>query len=248
MTYLVFLLIFVCVPIAALAILPRPDLGVPKWRAAWSIPLLALIAFLYTTPWDNFLVYREVWYYGLDRVLGTAGYVPYEEYGFFVLQSVLTGLWTYHVFSRAKEYAPGALPKRSVDRVLGLYLFGFFLGIVFLYLGESALYMGLILSWACPVLAALWYFGQPLYRAAPRAFAIAFAVPTVYLWGADIFAMSEGIWTISDATSFDIDPLGLPVEEAMFFLVTNLLVVQGVLLFAYGYRLPSPFESTSQRA
>ena len=59
------------------------------WRWFWALPVTA---FVYTTPWDNFLVFREVWSYPPDRVLGRVGYVPYEEYAFFVLQTLISGL------------------------------------------------------------------------------------------------------------------------------------------------------------
>lgn len=39
-----------------------------------------------------------------------------------------------------------------------------------------------------------------------------------------------GIWSISERYSLGIDPLGLPIEEAVFFLVTNWMVVPGVAL------------------
>jgi len=30
-----------------------------------------LLALVYTTPWDNYLIWRDVWHYGTDRVVGT---------------------------------------------------------------------------------------------------------------------------------------------------------------------------------
>ncbi|WP_375335542.1 lycopene cyclase domain-containing protein [Halorussus sp. MSC15.2] len=43
--------------------------------------------------------------------------------------------------------------------------------------------------------------------------------------------MGTGLWTISPDYSTGIHVAGLPVEEAIFFVLTNLLVVQGLLLF-----------------
>jgi lycopene cyclase domain-containing protein len=252
MTYLTFLLILLIIPIVGLAALPRPSLGVERWRSLASIPLVCVIAFVYTTPWDNYLVYREVWWYGLDRVLGTIGYVPYEEYAFFVLQPIMTGLLTYHVYSRRRFAERLPVSSGGISFVALFYAAVSLLGAWFLIFGPlQSLYMGLILAWAGPVLLGLWIAGRRLYASDPVAFWASFAPATMYLWAADIFAMAQGIWTISDVTSFDIDPLGLPIEEATFFLVTNLLVVQGVVLFAFGYKLPNPFsrsESTQARA
>ena len=58
--------------------------------------LLSFIALIYTTPWDNYLVYKKVWDYGKDRILFTIFYVPFEEYCFFILQPLLiTGIFLY---------------------------------------------------------------------------------------------------------------------------------------------------------
>ena len=59
-----------------------------KW-----LGVVLLLAFAYTTPWDNYLVFREVWGYPPGRVLATIGYVPVEEYAFFLLQPIMTGLF-----------------------------------------------------------------------------------------------------------------------------------------------------------
>jgi lycopene cyclase domain-containing protein len=66
-----------------------------------------------------------------------------------------------------------------------------------------------------------------------RTWPVAVAVPTLYLWFADRVAIGLGVWTISETFTLGIDLFGLPMEEATFFLVTNLLVVQGLVLFEW---------------
>ena len=188
-----------------------------------------------------------MWWYGPDRVLGTIGYVPYEEYAFFMLQPVLTGLFLYHLLARWPQ------PERLAGRpawLIGVaaYLTVAVAGAVLLLSGwERGLYMGLILAWAGPVLFGLWAYGGRLVWAFRRAFLVGVLVPTVYLWVADRIAIGLGIWSISERYSFGFNPFGLPIEEATFFLVTNLLVVQGILLFLHGDRLSGffPFSRTS---
>jgi len=105
-------------------------------------------------------------------------------------------------------------------------------GAAFVFSGwDRSLYMGLILVWACPVIAGMWmYAGQWLW-AMRRAVLVSVTIPTVYLWIADAVAIRLGVWEISNTYTFGLQPLGLPIEEATFFLATNLLVVYGTLLF-----------------
>jgi lycopene cyclase domain-containing protein len=104
MTYLQFLILFVCIPLGLLGWrlrrrLQRPDLVM--------LVGLATIAVIYTTPWDNYLVATGVWYYDPRLVLNrTIGYVPVEEYLFFILQAFLTGLfglWLWDRFYRRER-------------------------------------------------------------------------------------------------------------------------------------------------
>ncbi len=235
MTYLGFLLLFVLVPIAVLLRRTRgyrPDgAGIPFSRA---LAFIAIVAFAYTTPWDNYLVAERIWTYGADRVLGTLFYVPYEEYAFFLLQPVLTGLWMRALLSR--DLDAGQQPARNAVRVVGIVAgLSAAAGAGILLSGwEKGTYLGLIIAWACPVIAALAFFSGPALAARWRTVVWTIAVPTLYLWIADRFAIGDGIWHIEDATSLDIDPLGLPIEEAVFFLVTNVLVAFGLVTFLFG--------------
>ncbi|MBA2670248.1 MAG: lycopene cyclase domain-containing protein [Gemmatimonadetes bacterium] len=246
MTYLEFHLVFILPPLLLLLAL-RP------WRrlgrgAGKFIPLLALIAFIYTTPWDNYLVWRGVWGYGSERVIGTIGYVPIEEYLFFLLQPLLTGLWFYLVLGRVRS---GATSPKEADgttvlvRVWGTlaYLSVAAVGALMLATTQGT-YMGLILAWAAPVLAAQWAYAGHMMLQRLRAMSLGILVPTLYLWFADAVAIRLGIWDIAEQYTYGPRPLGLPIEEAVFFLVTNVLVVQGLVLFLYP---PSDRNSTAGR-
>ncbi len=91
MTYPLFLLLFLVIPIALLASLLGHRTRAHWWRKA--VALTVLVALVYTTPWDNYLVATGVWYYEPVRVWKVIlGHVPLEEYLFFALQTILTGL------------------------------------------------------------------------------------------------------------------------------------------------------------
>eukprot|EP00127_Corallochytrium_limacisporum_P003121 Clim_evm50s146 gene=Clim_evmTU50s146 len=208
-----------------------------------SIASICTIAFIWTVPWDNYLVYRKVWGYGESRVFATIGYVPVEEYAFFLLQPVLTGIWLLFLLGH------------KTSREWPSWNFGFLgwasraIGVIFCtavgawgYVqwqeGNEGMYMGLILAWAMGPVAVQWAYGAPYLLCYWDTILAAVAVPTLYLWAADSIAIKDGIWWISKEYTFGIDiptspdlDLSLPIEEAMFFFVTNVLCVFGITLF-----------------
>jgi lycopene cyclase domain-containing protein len=244
MTYLQFHFVFILPVIGLLLLLQkRPLAGVGTGTALKWLGAILAIAFTYTTPWDNYLVYRDVWGYPPGRVLATIGYVPVEEYAFFLLQPILTGLFYFALRGRAIATSPEA--EQPGGFRLGLVLFWLSTaaaGAACLYAGGHALYMGLILAWAAPVIAGLCWIGAGKVWAERRRVFWSVAVPTVYLWFADRTAIALNIWDIRDETSFGWDPLGLPVEEATFFFVTNVLCVFGLVLF-----MPAPVPAPEAR-
>lgn len=290
MTYLQFLLLFVVLPSAVMLLLIRRSLTVQSGSAPHSerglIPpeafvkaalVLVVLAVVYTTPWDNYLVKHKIWWYGLDRVLATIGYVPVEEYAFFVLQTIMTCLWGYScyraralggsnqlagsvdsgVLIRAHNERPwplsllaepaeaatdcwpmGTAPTRASTKtsafygVLALYLAAFAIGLYGLLIGpDSWRYLGLILSWAMPIALLQWWLGGEHLLANSGFSALMFWPPTLYLWAADAFAIHAEIWTISERFTLGLKAGPLPLEEAVFFAVTNLMVTQGLILF-----------------
>jgi lycopene cyclase domain-containing protein len=241
MTYLQFHLVYI-LPVVALLLLvqARPIAGHGAGVAfRWLGAILAL-AFVYTTPWDNYLVYRDVWGYPAGAVLFTIGYVPIEEYAFFILQPILGGLFYFLLRGRGWLRPPaGPAPGWFRPAIAGIWGAAAVAGVaMLLHPSDHALYMGLILGWAAPVLAGIAWIGAHKIWGDLRRVAFAIAVPTVYLWFADRAAIQKGIWDIRDAYSFNIDPLGLPIEEATFFLVTMSLCVMGLALF-----LPDPIDA-----
>jgi lycopene cyclase domain-containing protein len=234
MTYLQFHFVFLAPALlltGVLAYRAAPGLGT---RAAWAVFAVPPIALVYTTPWDNYLVWKEVWSYGADRVIGTIGYVPIEEYLFFLLQPLLAGATLYWLLGRMLRR--GVLPDPPTRR-WGIRLAGLALGCaatiagVLLLRTESGTYMGLILTWASPVPAVMWGFMGPAIWRARRVVLTAIALPSLYLWIADRVAIGLEVWTISERYTLGWNPFGLPVEEATFFALTTVISVFGVMLF-----------------
>jgi len=235
MSYLLFHTLFIVPPILLLWItLPRRLHELGGRRAQIALPLISIVALSYTAAWDNYLVSRAIWWYGSGRVLGTIGAVPVEEYLFFVLQPVLTGLVLFHYLFRNGEPARS---EHSLPAWAGFLTFAVVTGLgvaLLMRKAEAGVYMGLILTWASPLLAGMWLYDGETLWAYRRPLFYTVGLSTVYLWGADATAIAEGIWTISNTYTLGVQLINLPIEEATFFLVTNLLVAQGILLLLYG--------------
>jgi 15-cis-phytoene synthase/lycopene beta-cyclase len=85
MKYSRFLLVFVAPVVLISGVLALPRMTKREWFAVIMLPILAVV---WTTPWDNYLVASGVWRYNPKKVWNVIlGYVPLEEYLFFVLQT-----------------------------------------------------------------------------------------------------------------------------------------------------------------
>lgn len=230
LTYLGFHAVFVLPVIAVLlaGVSRRRRIGGVDWRHRGAgVALLAAIALVYTTPWDNYLISRGVWWYGEGTVAATVWHAPVEEYLFVALQPLVAGSWLYVL----PAPSVGTVEVTRRDRLAGALAGVGVGGVALLAGGGRTYYLGAILAWAAPVFAFQWGFGWPYLLAARRTLALGVAAPTLYFWVADRAALRFGVWHISSAHTTGLAPFGLPVEEAAFFLVTNLFVAQGLLLF-----------------
>jgi lycopene cyclase domain-containing protein len=233
-TYLQFHLIFILPPLLCLGWLAARGGGFStRGLSAWLF--LCAIAFVYTAPWDAYLVRLGVWGYPEGAVLETYRGVPLEEYAFFILQTTLTGLWFAWLLSRPENRGPLTTDPSPRDRRRRWWAVPMwaYLGAVGLYAlqFEQGTYLGLILVWAAPVLLLHWLVGGHWLGARARFLIKAILPPTLYLWVADWVAIQVGVWYIEPALSLGPSLLGLPLEEAVFFAVTNLMVVQGLFLY-----------------
>jgi lycopene cyclase domain-containing protein len=239
LTYLGFHAVFLLPPLVVLgaAVARRRARFEPaEWRARWlGFAILAVVAVGYTTPWDNYLIDRGVWWYGEGTVVATIWLAPVEEYLFMLLQPLVVVLWLALLASSSRR--PSRAANVTVTRRQRLV--GVVAGGVVLAVGAVCLrwtptyYLGAILAWSGPVLALQWGFGWPYLWATRRTVVLGVGIPTLYFWVADRVAIELGVWVISETYTTGLFLVGLPIEEAAFFLVTNVFVVQGLVLFLW---------------
>ena len=95
--------------------------------------------------------------------------------------------------------------------------------------GGDVRYLGLLLLWAGPPLALQRAVAGDLLRASRWDRLVVGAPVVLWLCLADRLAIGAGTWSIAADASTGV-LLGLPVEEALFFCLTGLLVADGLLL------------------
>ena len=243
MTYFGFLFRFLVLPILVFLAIACWDYsknkkisGFRNGRAVWTgIAIHVLLAVVYTTPWDNYLVATGVWYYNPNLVTGIVlGYVPIEEYTFFVLETVLTGLWWAFLARRLASPQTGFESKAKLVYLSTAVLVALWLLFTYLFFFGSAqwTYLSIILFWALPPIIIQWLFGADILWHYRKLVFWAIAVPGAYLSLMDIVALQETTWSISTSQTTGALFFGiLPVEEIIFFFITNILLTFGMTLF-----------------
>ncbi|KAA3646147.1 MAG: lycopene cyclase domain-containing protein [Chloroflexi bacterium] len=229
MTYFGFLALFVILPTLILIVLLWRKL---QRNETIMLAVLVVIAVAYTTPWDNYLVATRVWWYDPALVTGiTIWWVPIEEYSFFVLQTVMSGLWLLFL---KRKMSQGLASDNSKIRLFSVGVVGLlWLGMVYMLISgwRPGTYLALELVWALPPILLQLAFGADILWHHRRLVGLAILSTTIYLSAADWIAIGSGTWTIDPEQSLNIFLGGhLPVEEAVFFLLTNTLVVFGLAL------------------
>jgi lycopene cyclase domain-containing protein len=234
-TYLRFHLLF-NLPLLALLI-------ALNWGVGWSMGeslaagLVLLAVMIFTTPWDNLAAKWGIWGFPREKYLVRVGYLPVEEYAFFVLQSINVMLAVTAFFRHVPDWQTGEdAPLTAWTLVwLGVSIIPWLFVLVQLRwlrrkVGPRVNYAN-HLAWFLPVIYAQWIIAPWLlwhHLAMLMALTAGFGI---YYTVADLFAVRGGTWFFDEAqiTGWKLGGL-LPWEEIAFFVLTSLLVAQSFLL------------------
>ncbi|KAK6526735.1 hypothetical protein TWF281_009937 [Arthrobotrys megalospora] len=200
--------------------------------------------------------------------------IPVEELFFFVVQTYITSLICIIVgksiipaaylptlpitppspsIEEAKPRKRKHLIQNDYKRLLRIGLFGAIftaslvvIGVRLAHNGGRGTYMGLILVWACPVILLLWCLSHQYILSIPaKNVLVPIILPTVYLWFVDTLALKNGTWVINPEKSSGVKLWEyLDIEEALFFLVTNILITFGQLSFDHTLAVITGFPET----
>ena len=234
MTYLGFHLRFNLPPTVLLAFLLRGG-GISLAEIVAALAVF-LVVFLFAAPWDNWAVQRGIWGFDEHRTGARIGWLPWEEYLFFIWQSVNvvgTVLW---LFRFRPEWRTGGMTP--VSPLTGFVVLAVLVGTAAVVHGWKRKvrsprwgYAWHLLSWFLPVIAVQWAIAPGLLAGLFPVIGVAGLFWGTYYTLADLFAVRSGIWYF-DPKQIDGKRLFgiLPWEEAAFFYLTSLLVGQSYVL------------------
>ena len=212
MTYFGFLLRFLFIPILIFLAITLWDnrknkeiTGFRNGRAVWiGIAVHVFLAVAYTTPWDNYLVATGVWYYNPELVTGIVfGYVPIEEYTFFVVETILAGLWWWFLSRRLSPPSNEFKPNNKIVRFSSISLIVTWMVFTYLFISDNQplTYLSITLFWALPAILPQLLFGADILWHYRKLVFWAIMVPGTYLSLMDIVALEDTTWSICPARS-----------------------------------------------
>jgi lycopene cyclase domain-containing protein len=235
MTYLRFHLIFNLPVLIVLAACT----GTVPWSVeeieALGLVLLAVMVF--TTPWDNLAAKWGIWGFPREKYSLRLGYLPIEEYAFFLLQSLNVMLAVRALFHFFPDWELG--PETDIGKWTLICLAASVIPWIFVaiqlrwlrrHFGARVNY-AIHLAWFLPVIYVQWIVAPPLFWAHAGLLALVTAAFGLYYTLADLAAVRAGTWFF-DEKQITGAKLGgiLPWEEIAFFFLTSLLVAQSYLL------------------
>ncbi len=214
-----------------------------SWRGNWSagslhaMAYVVAAAFVFTTPWDNLAAKRGIWGFPRDKYEARIGYLPVEEYLFFILQTLnvmlgvrlmfrLHPLWHLEVNTTLTSFTWLCLAASVPAWIL--------IGLQLQRWGRARgprLNYVLHLAWFLPVVYVQWLLAPELFARHLGLLALVTLAFGIYYTIADYLAVLAGLWFFDEKQITGVKIGGrLPWEEAAFFFLTSLLVAQSYLL------------------
>lgn len=230
MTYLAFHLRFNAPLLGAVAAVAWPSWGAGDCAA---LVITSAIVMAFTSPWDNWAVRERIWEFPETRVLFRIGHLPVEEYAFFLVETAQVCLLADSLAAHVPDpWATGkATPMWGAAGCGAAAWLASYLALRRVPVPRRFRYLVHLLFWMLPVVAIQWLLGGAFIG---RPVAVCGA--TILIGGIltlfDAAAIRHGIWFFDESQTLGIKIGDVPIEEAMFFLLTALLVAQSYALFA----------------
>jgi lycopene cyclase domain-containing protein len=235
MTYFRFHLIFNLPLLVILAVI--------NWRYHWwgselaALGWVLLAVMVFTTPWDNLAAKWGIWGFPRGKYSLRIGYLPVEEYAFFILQTVnviMTVRALLHYFPALRTWEIAVIDTWTymclVASIIPWMVIAWQLQQWRDKKGPCVNY-AIHLAWFLPVIYIQWIVAPPLFWGHIGLLSGIMIGFGTYYTLADLAAVKGGTWFFDEKQITGIKLSGiLPWEEVAFFFLTSLLVAQSYLL------------------
>ena len=239
MTYLRFHLIFNLPLLIVLGALT----GTVPWtiEEIEALGLVLLAVMIFTTPWDNLAAKWGIWGFPREKYSTRLGYLPVEEYAFFLLQSgniMLAVRALFHFFPDWQTGQETEVGKWTLICLVVSVIPWIFVVVQLRLLRRVAgpcVNYAVHLAWFLPVIYTQWILAPWLFWGHAGLLALVTAAFGIYYTLADLAAVRAGTWFFDEKQITGVKLGGiLPWEEIAFFFLTSLLVAQSYLLLLPG--------------
>jgi len=149
------------------------------------------------------------------------------------VETILSGLWWWFLARRLSPPATEFKPNKKLVAISSVVLV--LIWIIFTYLffsdNEPITYLSITLFWALPAILPQLLFGADILWHYRKLVILGILIPGTYLSLMDIVALKDTTWSISPTQTTGILFFGiLPLEEVVFFFITNVLITFGMTL------------------
>lgn len=209
------------------------------WTAEEGLAVgwVLLAVMIFTTPWDNLAAKWGIWGFPQEKYSLRIGYLPIEEYAFFLLQSMNVMLAVRLLFRFFPNWQTGQETEIGKWALvcLGISVIGWIvIALQLKWLRRKAgprVNYAIHLAWFLPVIYAQWVLAPWLFLAHAGLLTVATVIFGIYYTLADLAAVRAGTWFFDEKQITGVKLVRLlPWEEIAFFFLTSLLVAQSYLL------------------
>ena len=99
------------------------------------------------------------------------------------------------------------------------------------WLPDHLYYLVHLVLWMGPIVLLQWAIAPKILWNHRRAVVLVPAILGTYLIATDVVAVAFGVWFFDKNLILGFNPLGVPIEEWLFFYLTALLVTQSFIMF-----------------
>lgn len=219
--------------LSALILIARPFINRSE---IFKIVLITITHFAYLKLWDAFIITDDTWTFLPERVHSIIGQSTTEKYMFLLIQIVLTSLWALICVRWTIPCLCFNYNKKSYQLIqwIPILLLSIVMAVGFTMVdpGQDTFYLGCLLCWASPAVMYLWYGSGNYFVNKIISSSIATVIPTLYLcWVNQKVSVVNDLHT-SAPTSLNVFVAeDLTLEEALYFFITNVIIVLAVLSY-----------------